>query len=392
MKRFYSYIILALALLISSCDDRIDETVESAYLEPIVYPYQYKFSRNGSSSIDVLKKDMINTPIDYIYGSYLKQARILSEYEHDVVMGYYQKETEGGIILEDEVASSPIHERHRQQIKADILSIIEASEFISGYPKGNSKRRQSAILGSAGYIGNNILDLNLAYVDEKGLVVAEAFRKMLLGAIHLDKIMNLHLDESILTDKELRKAHENVELVAGKNYTALEHHWDLAFGYYSNWKAYAQPEGLIALKDSDKKLLDAFVLGRHELGRYQYDEVQKHLEIIREELSKVVAIRTINLLIGQNTIANIREDAAYSFLYLSEAYGLIYALQFTRNSGGDPYMSYEEVKEMQEKLLQDDGLWDVERLLEDENVEGSLKNISKEIATIYNISLDNVKR
>lgn len=390
MKRIYIYISIAFGLFISSCDTREGETVESAYLEPIIQPYKYKFSRNGNSSVDGLEQDLVNIPMDYIYQSYMKQARIVGSEEYEMVMRFFREEAEGGIVLEKEIASSSIEENNREQIVKDVLEMIDESAKISGYPAGVSSRGISASEGVAGYIGNDILDPNLAFVNTKGLAVSEVYKTMLLGAIHLDKILNKHLDESILDNADLKNRHENVELVSGKNYTELEHHWDLAYAYYSRWKPFAQPEGLIALKGSEEKILNAFVLGRYELGKYRYDEMKKHLRIIREELSRVVAIRAMSLLIGMNTLANLNEEPSYSFYYLSEAYGLIYTLQFTRKADGTPYFTYADIRELQKKLLKGNGFWEVNRLLSDSD--DSLKGIAQQIGQPFQISLESIKR
>lgn len=394
MKRicFYTYT-LVLFSFVSSCDRIEGETVETAYIEPLPEILKYQFSRNGSSSVDILERSLIDIPVDYIYSGYLKKAGINREYDYNRVMQFYE-EGEDGYIPKQFVATSARSLPHQTDIQQDIKNIFDTSAKIGGYGSEDFFKIKSreARKGLTGYIGYDVGDLNLAYADEKGLVVAEAYRTMMLGAIHLDKILNLHLDESILDNPALRTAHENTELIPGKNYTALEHHWDLAYGYYARWRPYAQPEGMIALKDSENKILNAFILGRYELGKFRYDEMKKHLEVIREELSKVVAIRAMHFLAGQNTLANLKEKPGYSFAYLSEGYGLIYALQFTRKADGQPYLNYTDVKQLQQRLLQGDGFWEVNRLISDINTEGSLLNIANEIGKTYSITLDGLKR
>ena len=69
-------------------------------------------------------------------------------------------------------------------------------------------------------------------MDERGIAVAEVYRYAVMGAIYLDKILNVHLSEDVTENPEVRSAHDLTQLSAGHNYTELEHHWDLAYGYY----------------------------------------------------------------------------------------------------------------------------------------------------------------
>lgn len=393
MKNKWTILALIGCFILSSCDRGLEETVESAYVEPLPPIITYKFSRNGQSSVDIFETKLIDIPVNYIYSSYLKQARINNDYNYTTVQKYFIEGIDDAS-PKNEIATSIFSEPNRLKIQNDIWETIETSAKIGGYgiTNFNDIKMRSAKKGQSGYIGYDISDLNIAFVDNKGIAVAETFKGMVIGAIHLDKILYKHLDESILNDQKIRKEHEESLLLPGKNYTELEHHWDLAFGYYSRWRPYAQAEGLLALKDSEQKILEAFSLGRFELGRYRYNEMEKHLKTIREELSKVVAIRAMSLLMGQNTIANLKEDAGYSFSYLSEAYGLIYSLQFTRKADGKVYFTYNEVKKLQEKLLKKEGFWETERLLGNENTEGSLKNIAQEIGKSYGISIDQIRK
>lgn len=395
-KTYYRYSFLIAALFFAtSCDRGVGETIETAYVEPLPEIPKYSFSRNGSSNVDTFETTLITIPQDYLYTSYLRRAILYSDYSYYTFLGYY-KEYSNGAKIEAEIASSPLKATEREAIKNDIWQMVETSSRISGRNNQNidytTIRGRAAEKGLSGYIGSDIGDLNLAFADEKGLVVAEAYKNMLLGAIQLDKVLNLHLDESLLNSQEWRTKHENVELLAGKNYTQLEHHWDLAYGYYAKLVPLVRAEGLPILKDSETKIFNAFVMGRYELTKFRYDEMLNHLKIIREELSKVIAIRAINLLVGVNTEANLKENPIYAFSSISEAYGLIYALQFTRNATGKPYFTYAEVQAILQKMIEGDGLWDKDRLLAGTEVEGSLKNIATQVGKPFGLSIESVKR
>ena len=71
----------------------------------------------------------------------------------------------------------------------------------------------------------------------------------------------------------------------------------------------------------------------------------------------------MNLLVGANTFANLKENPKHAFRLLSQAYGLIYASQFARNVQGQPFITYEETRKLLQTLEQEGGLWDKDRLL-----------------------------
>ena len=217
--------------------------------------------------------------------------------------------------------------------------------------------------------------------------MAELFQGIVYGGIYLDKILNTHLNDSVLNSKALRKNHEDNMLVAGHNYTELEHHWDLAYGYYQFWLPYVQAANTPALRQSRITLYNAFAAGRAAITQYRYADMLRQQAIIRAELSKVAAIRAINLLTGETTMANIDEDAANALTFLSEACGAVYGLQFTVQASGKPHFTYNEVKTLIDQLTAGNGLWDKQRLLADTSATGSLRNVAWQVAQRYGISL-----
>ena len=136
---------------------------------------------------------------------------------------------------------------------------------------------------------------------------------------------------------------------------------------------------------AERKIRNAFVQGRIELGRYRYEALYEQMRIIRKELSKVMAIRTIHTLTGANTLANYSESPKQAFKYLSQGYGFLYALQFTRKPDGSLYFTYDEVKTLQNQLIAGTGLWNKSRLLAPAEIVGSLKNITQQIAERYQL-------
>lgn len=391
MRFLYKYIYIFSTVLIVSCERNVGETVESAYQEPLPKMLNYKFQRNGSSSVNILPTQLIVEPVNYMFKSYLKDARILNQYYYEGLMKYYQIEGIDGAIPYNEIATSEGQAEYRDAIKKDITTMINSVAKISGYGSENIRNREAS-KGVSGYVGNGLGDINISFVDEKGLAPAEAFYYMMYGVIQMDKIYGKHLTNENLMSETLRKQQENSILMQGRNYTELEHHWDLAYGHYTHLKSLIQADGFPILSQSETKIYNAFTQGRYDIGRFYYQEMNAQANSIRSELSKGIAARTMILLVGNNTLANLNEDMGYSFKFLSIAYGLIYSLQFIKDNDGKPYFNRNQIQNILNNLMKDDGFWDTKRLLADEHTQGSLKQITIEIGKPFGLTLNDIKR
>lgn len=301
---------------------------------------------------------------------------------------------EFGLKPKEEVAASSLHKADRDRILKDVEDIFTTTGVLSGLSQTSpgTYRNRRAKPGQGGYVGTHIGDVNIAFANEKGVVVAELFNGVVWGGIYLDKILNIHLNDSLYNDAQLRREHESTSLLPGRNYTQLEHHWDLAYGYYQYWLPFIQTSGLSVLRESRIKIYNAFALGRQALTEFRYDEVQKQLLLIRAELSKVAAVRAMSLLVGEITLANLDEDINNALVFLSKGCGAVYGLQFTLQASGKPHLSYEEATHYIAQLTAGYGLWDKQRLLGAETTEGSLRNVAAAIGRHYGLTLDDIKR
>lgn len=158
------------------------ETVESAYREPQIPDPTYQFKRNGSSSIDYLECGLLRDPLDYIYNSYLKIASIMYQANMDKVQDYFCN-GEFGLKPKEELASSPLHKADRARILKDVEDIFQTTGVLSGLskPSPGTYRNRKAKPGQGGYVGTNIGDVNIAFANEKGVIVAELFNGIVWG-------------------------------------------------------------------------------------------------------------------------------------------------------------------------------------------------------------------
>jgi len=220
------------------------------------------------------------------------------------------------------------------------------------------------------------------YVSAQGLEYNQLVIKGLLGALMLDQMLNNYLGVAVLDAGNNRLENDNATTLAGEDYTDMEHKWDEAYGYlYGTAANPAKPNLTIGDDDSflneylgrveddpDFKgvagtIFAAFKLGRAAIVAGDYTLRDQQAAIIRTQLSKVVAVRAVFYLQQAKQAIN-NQPASYggAFHDLSEAYGFIYSLQFTRRPDAPaPYFTGAEVEALLVDLLDDgpDGLWHV---------------------------------
>lgn len=189
---------------------------------------------------------------------------------------------------------------------------------------------QSTVSGSedvSGVIETH--DGTTAYlVGEDGIDHAQVIEKGLMGACFYYQATSVYLGED-------RMNVDNEEVIEGRG-TAMEHHWDEAFGYFGVprdfpvnlsglffWGDYSNKRN--ALIGSNEALMDALIKGRAAITNNDLTARDKAISEVRlhwEGISAATAIHYIN--------AGIRnfDDMARRSHGLSEAIGFVYSLQF----------------------------------------------------------------
>jgi hypothetical protein len=174
----------------------------------------------------------------------------------------------------------------------------------------------------------------------------------------------------------------------------MEHKWDEAFGYlYGNEEDATSPvlnvdsflnkylsrvAGDSNFEDIADEIYDAFRLGRAAIVAKDYSARDIQANVLKEKISEIVAIRAVYYLqVAKATLAN---DKGTAFHDLSEGFGFIYSLQFTRQPNSpEPYLTKVEVDGLINKLMVGDGFWDV-------SVD-TLDEISNTIADKFNFTV-----
>jgi len=213
-----------------------------------------------------------------------------------------------------------------------------------------------ATSGVAGMVGNREL-------NAKGMEYDQIVAKSLIGALCLDQVVSAYLSDTKIgesVDNTTRDPNED------NNATAMEHHWDEGYGYVygkfgpDNINGDLEGDGLLGkylnkFDDHKVTVFNAFKLGRQAISENCTEEKDRQAQIIKETLSKVVALKAASYL---------RESADYDdlsadyFHALSEGYGFILSLQFTHDANEMPYFSHSEVEGMLTDLEAGNGFWD----------------------------------
>ena len=214
-------------------------------------------------------------------------------------------------------------------------------------------------------------------VTAKGFELNQVFSKGLIGSLQIDQIINNYLSFSKLDGAR----EDNDAGIYGykndqaENYiTKMEHYWDEGFGYlYGLDSQFKSGLGEAPNKDTanlnyylnkingqdneagiSDKIYKAFIAGRAAIVNKDYDERDKQAAIISAELSKVIGYKAHYYLVGgAEDITN--GDWADALHALSEAYGFILGMQFTKDSTGNPYMNNEQVNDLLSRLSAGDG-------------------------------------
>lgn len=234
-------------------------------------------------------------------------------------------------------------------------------------------------------------------VTAKGFELNQVFSKGLIGALQVDQIVNNYLSFSKLDgareDNDLDLYAYTHPDATEASITKMEHYWDEAFGYLQGLDSqFKSGLGTAPNKDTanlnyylnkingqdneagiNDKIYNAFIAGRAAIINKDYDERDNQAAIVSEELSKVIGYKAHYYLVGgAEDIVNGKWASALHAL--SEAYGFILGLQFTKDSLGDPFMTNAEVNDLLARLSAGDGgFW--ERTAEE------LTEMAAEVAT-----------
>lgn len=393
MKKLTLSLLTITALFTSCSSDDDNNRVETQ----VVAPATYSFERNGSATVSysgqttrILMGEEFVSALKDPTKSEAQLDGMFAHQEGNADFSDADLNASNKSIRSKTAASADFFASNTTDasaIKADFDSWI-ASQVSDVFPNWDT----DAVAGTAGKI-QEAGGGSTRYVNGKGLELNQAVAKSLIGALMSDQLLNNYLGTTVL-DAGTNEADNDVEtLVEGENYTTMEHKWDEAFGYLYGTDSAIAPalnqddflnkylsrvEGDTDFAGIAQRIYDAFKLGRAAIVAKNYTVRDEQAAIIREEISKVIAVRAVYYL--QQGKANLGSDNASAFHDLSEGFGFVYSLQFTRQpNSGNSYYTKTEVDGFISQLMSGNGFWDV--------TSETLDTLSEDIANTFGFTV-----
>jgi hypothetical protein len=382
--KYIPNLILAATVLFASCsdDDNTEPIVDNGGVD-IEAPLTYSFDRDGATTVAFDGQTTRIRMAEEVVGALLDFDNATAEslsamYNHQEGESNFQDAAlnASGKNLNSKTAASRdyffANTAESAAIRAAFESYLEkqVTEVFPG-------ELQAAEPGVAGQLADGSAT---RWVAPNGLEYNQLWIKGLIGALMTDQMINNYLSPAVLDEADNIENNDNEVVEDGKNYTTMEHKWDEAYGYlFGNSPSASNP--LATLGDDDsflnkylgrvendadfagiaQELFDAFKLGRAAIVGKNYQLRDEQAAIIQERISEIIAIRAVYYL-EQGRLALEQENYGTAFHDLSEGYGFIYSLRFTRNTvTGAPYFNRTEVDAMLAQLMEQgpNGLWDV---------------------------------
>ena len=392
-----------LAITLFSCDVTENDPANS-----IETPEVYEFTRDGESTVSFTGQTIRINMAAELSSSMLD----FDSSTEDLLLQMYRNQTADGSDA-DPFSNSSLNESTKS-VKSKVAA---SADFFSSNATVSAELKNQFELWVSGQISNVFPNENqlaeegvagqisdgtsTRYVNEKGFEYNQLVGKSLIGALMTDQMLNNYLSTTVLDAGTNREDNNDNVTEEGLSYTTMEHKWDEAYGYlYGTAVDPTNPTPTVGEDDDflnkylgraesdenfagiSQEIFDAFALGRTAIVEGDYDLRDEQADIIRARISEVIGIRAVYYLqSGKNALDQETPNFGAAFHDLSEGYGFIFSLQFTRVPGTDqPYVTAEEVDGYLSQLSAGNGLWDV--------TPEALNNISENIADRFYFTVE----
>ncbi len=375
------YALGALAISLTffiSCSDDTDNPSDITY----EIPTTYNFSRNGISSVEfggqTARLQMLNEmggkfTTAATNGTALDASELSSMYSNTNNAFESTALNSSGKNIKSKTAASADYFNSflgggSTVEKAEVQAMFE-NQFVKGAEASQGNAATAGVAGS--YLDGSKMRLFAA----NGLEPQQILLKGMMGAMMLDQISNHYLSTLKLDAGSNVLENTNKVLSADGNFTTMEHYWDEGYGYIYGaddsatnsrkfWSSYIEQVNADAdfnTVSNDVNL--AFRKGRAAIVENDYTTRNQQIKVIQEKLALVAAVRAVYYL-QEGKSKLVEDNGAKAFHALSEGYGFIMSLRYTRQPGtNNPYFSKAEVDTMLATLVSgENGLWDIDTL------------------------------
>jgi hypothetical protein len=300
----------------------------------------YSFTRNNATSVSYSGQTERQEMLSEI-GNYMKLANSLGhEISADTLVAMYKNEF-GFTGVYSKNLFSKTFANDQQFFIDEMTAMAEASKATTNAVPGtagvlNEEYPQAGTAESAGYL-----------VNANGLEYRQLIIKRLMGAVFFHQAMEVYFGEDYMNDH----GSDNQTVEAGKNYTAMEHHFDEAFGYagipidlsadYTSkdnpalgfWGEYivdrSNDNSTFGIPGLNGELIAEFIKGRKAIVDQKYAERNVAINNIAILWEKTILYTAGNYFKRSITEANIYKKHHY----LSEGIGFLLASQYHFQNG-----------------------------------------------------------
>lgn len=208
-----------------------------------------------------------------------------------------------------------------------------------------SQATGTASEGVAGVLVDGSSDPTSGYrVDENGVELTQVIEKGLMGAVFYYQAMEVYLS----ADRMGSVGNENLE--ADENYTAMEHYFDEAFGYFGVptdfpsvstiddtrfWGKYCNSRNGGLYDGINDEMAAAFRTARAAIVAKDYDARDQAIQTIQQKWSVVAAASAVDYL--RKGLSTSGEPNYKRHHTLSEAIGFLMALDYHFEGGNSKY-------------------------------------------------------
>ena len=361
MKNLNSLWLLVLGFVIIGCDN---ETEEPATIT-VTPPATYSFERNGATTVSYsgqsARLEMAAELSSYLNNEAKTKEELVNMFDNGTGFGNPALAMSGKKLGNKTASSSQASSTVKPQFDA-LITDVTTNVF-----PNVANTASDGTPGSYTDPGGRTVKINA-----KGHEINQLFTKGLMGALICDQIIWGYLSAGKLDGGTNKADNDAGTLVDGKNYTAMEHYWDEGYGYLYGLEpddsnaSIEGPDVLVSkyLKKVDgsslpgiaQEIYDAFKKGRAAIVAGAYDVRDEQAAIVSTKLSMVIGRKAADYL---RSYVSKRNDGKWADAHhaLSEGWGFILSLQFTKNAAtGAPYYSNAEVNQM---LSDIDNFWTV---------------------------------
>lgn len=221
-----------------------------------------------------------------------------------------------------------------KQLKNKTISTEQANfeAYLDAAATTSAATGMTASNGQAG-IGSNNAGSSSYLFNENGIEWTQIIEKGLMGACFYYQGVAVYLGTG-------KMSADNNAVTAGKG-TAMEHHWDEAFGYFGVPKDFpTNTSGLLfwgkycnkheAVYPLNQVVMDAFLKGRAAISAKDLTTRDEQIAILQEQWELVVAATSIYYL--NNAKENLGTDQFAAFHQLSEGFAFIMSLKYGATS------------------------------------------------------------